>query len=149
MGTSAFAIANAFIRKGCEVGNPVTHMKLQKLVYFAQAWNLAIKDAPLFNETIEAWKYGPVVREVYQYYMGFGNGPILAYEKNLTLSKDDQALIDEVWRVYGRFSPAQLSTLSHEKNGPWDGKKHRELIPQDQIREFFKKKLATPQAASV
>lgn len=48
----------------------MTAMKLQKLVYYSQAWSLVWDEAPLFNERIEAWANGPVVRELYEAHRG-------------------------------------------------------------------------------
>ena len=52
----------AYILKKC--GN-MSHMKLQKLMYYAQAWSLVWDEEPLFPERIEAWVNGPVVRPLY------------------------------------------------------------------------------------
>ena len=53
------------------------NLKLQKLVYYAQAWHLALRDVPLFEEDFEAWVHGPVIPALYQEYKKFGWRPIL------------------------------------------------------------------------
>jgi uncharacterized phage-associated protein len=63
------AIANYFI----ELAKFITPMKLQKLVYFAHGWCLALADKPLINEKIEAWQYGPVVSSLYREFKKYGN----------------------------------------------------------------------------
>ncbi|OQY42717.1 MAG: hypothetical protein B6240_13665 [Desulfobacteraceae bacterium 4572_87] len=51
-----------------EAGDLISNLKLQKLVYYAQGFYLALYDEPLFNEPIEAWTHGPVIRELYRSY---------------------------------------------------------------------------------
>ena len=52
------AIANFMLDRGERESRPITHLKLQKLVYMAYGWGTVILDAQLFVERIEAWKYG-------------------------------------------------------------------------------------------
>lgn len=49
-----------------EAGETLSHLKLQKLVYYAQVWSLALFDKPLFDEDFEAWTYGPALPSLYQ-----------------------------------------------------------------------------------
>ena len=58
---SAHDVAAYILRKQ----GPLSAMKLQKLVYYAQAWSTVWDDQPLFSEAVEAWANGPVVRELY------------------------------------------------------------------------------------
>ena len=73
---SCFDIANYFIWLAKETGSFVSNLKLQKLVYYSQAWHLALQDAPLFDEDFQAWVHGPVIPELYQKYKVFGWQPI-------------------------------------------------------------------------
>ena len=57
----------------------VSPMKLQKLVYFAHGWHLAIHNRPLVNEQVEAWKFGPVFSDLYHQIKSFGNEKIDRY----------------------------------------------------------------------
>src|SRR4051794_29818552 len=59
-----------------ESGDNITHLKLQKLLYYAQGFHLAIQGEPLFAEPIEAWEHGPVVCRVYHKVKYCGNRPI-------------------------------------------------------------------------
>ncbi len=98
----------------------MTTMKLQKLVYYCQAWNLVWRDAPLFNESIEAWAGGPVVRSLYDAHRGkftvsAGDLPPVAVG---ALSVDDNRTIDTVLAHYGDLSGQQLSDLTHAEV-PW------------------------------
>ena len=71
-------VTNYFIWFFQKHGDLITNLKLQKLLYFAQGWFLALYDTPLFKEEIQAWIHGPVVATVYHSYKGFGYGPITA-----------------------------------------------------------------------
>ncbi len=74
---SCFEIADYFIWLANNTGSFISNLKLQKLVYYAQAWYLAIHDQPLFNEEFEAWIHGPVIPVLYQKYKTFSWKPIL------------------------------------------------------------------------
>lgn len=96
---------------------PMTAMKLQKLVYYAQAWSLVWDERPLFPERIEAWANGPVVRELYDRHRGLfrvdhwdGNPEIL--------TTDERETIDKVLDFYGKLASQQLSELTHQEE-PW------------------------------
>lgn len=76
---SAAAVANEFLdlQASDSATPPLDHMKLQKLIFYAHAWWLAIKSVPLFDDDIEAWPWGPVVRNVYLEFADFGKRPIV------------------------------------------------------------------------
>ena len=66
---SAIDVANYFLcRVDREAGDTISLLKLQKLVYYAQAWSLVMRDQLLFSQDIEAWSSGPVVRDVWNQY---------------------------------------------------------------------------------
>jgi uncharacterized phage-associated protein len=97
------------------------HMKLQKLVYYAQAWSLVWDDAPLFHNRIEAWANGPVVRALYASL----RKQFKVYPRNLEavgdmkkLSKDQKETIDAVLKHYGSRSSQWLVELTHNE-APW------------------------------
>ena len=92
-------------------------MKLQKLVYYAQAWALVWDEEPLFNDRIEAWANGPVVKALYDSHRGqFKVSTILGNPDNLTVSQLDT--IDKVLGFYTDKSSQWLSDLTH-KEDPW------------------------------
>ena len=63
--TSALTVADYFLYKANKEKKPITNKKLQKLVYYAQAWSLVLNNKKLFSEPIEAWVHGPAVRSLY------------------------------------------------------------------------------------
>ena len=102
-------------------GDNISNLKLQKLVYYAQAFHLAINDGrPLFGDPIVAWEHGPVVRSLYRRYKEHGAGAIPPPE-SFDASKFDQEtveLLNEVNQVYGQFSPLKLRAMTSEEP-PW------------------------------
>jgi uncharacterized phage-associated protein len=69
---SALDVARYFLcRVDREAGDTISPLKLQKLVYYAQAWSLVFRSQPLFDQDIEAWVSGPIVRDVWQEYKAY------------------------------------------------------------------------------
>ncbi len=105
----------------------MTTMKLQKLVYYAQAWSLVWDEAPLFENRIEAWANGPVVPDLYQVHRGVFRvkaGDIPGDAAKLTA--EQRETVDAVLGYYGGRSSQWLSELSHFE-APW--KNAREGLP--------------------
>ncbi len=72
------AIANYFLDRAADAGDAPTPMKVQKLVYYANGFYLAIFGEPLIDEQVEAWAYGPVIPSLHREFLEYGNGPITA-----------------------------------------------------------------------
>jgi uncharacterized phage-associated protein len=157
----AIAVANYLIERAQRDGEALTPMKVQKLVYFAHGWNLALNDQPLINERVQAWKFGPVVAMLYQELKAFGSGPIPGPIKVLRFdgarvflasptlqespdySPDVEKLLDRVWEIYGKYSAIKLSNATHAPGSPWEqtwkaanGASHK-VIDDDLIRQDF------------
>lgn len=118
----------------------LTHLKLQKLLYYAQGCYLAMKDKPLFNENILAWEHGPVVNEVYQEYKDNRSNPIVFDEPYDTKKVDNetQAILKEVFDVFGQYSAWRLREMTHEE-APWKETDRNDVIDCGKIKDFFKK----------
>jgi uncharacterized phage-associated protein len=97
---------------------PMTAMKLQKLVYYAQAWSLVWDDRPLFDERIEAWINGPVVPDLYKEHKGRYELDRLAKGDPGALSAEGRETVDAVLTAYGDKSSQWLSDLTHSEK-PW------------------------------
>ncbi|MDR0811756.1 MAG: DUF4065 domain-containing protein [Paludibacter sp.] len=127
-------------------GERISNMKLQKLLYYQQGFHLAYFGTPLFNENIEAWMYGPVVLSVYNHYKEWNDKGIednIEDNKNIiTLQPKEEALFDEVYKVYDDFSAIGLMNLTHSES-PWKetpvGK--GSVISNEKMITFFRKKL--------
>lgn len=110
-------VADYFLLQVDEVaGDVMTNLRLQKLVYYAQAWHLAIAEKPLFQDDVEAWVHGPVVPCLYYAYRDYGWQPIPRPDRD-AVAMDDQTreLLDEVWDTYGQFSAKALENLTHSE----------------------------------
>ena len=96
----------------------ISTMKLQKLVYYSQAWSLVWDEKPLFPEEIQAWANGPVVWELYDKHRGRFSVEEWEWGERSNLTKDERETVKAVISSYGKFTGQQLSDLSHDE-GPW------------------------------
>lgn len=96
----------------------MTAMKLQKLVYYSQAWSLVWDEKPLFKEQIEAWANGPVVRSLYGLHSGQFQVDQWKWGNPDALTKDERASVDAVLDFYGDKPSWWLSNLTHQE-APW------------------------------
>lgn len=103
-----------------EGSRDITNMKLQKLLYYAQGYHLALYGRPLFDAPIEAWTHGPVVPRVYREYKAYGSDPIPFPDDGLPDVPDEQTrdFLDEVYNTVGQFSAWKLRQMTHEEP-PW------------------------------
>lgn len=123
----------------------MTAMKMQKLVYYSQAWHLAREGEPLFSEPIEAWVNGPVVRELYDAHRGQFSLSRWPLGDSHSLSAAQRALVDEVLETYGGRSAAWLSQLTHSED-PWqqargelpDNARSSAIVDLDAMRRFYR-----------
>jgi uncharacterized phage-associated protein len=145
MAYDARNIANEFLRIAKESGHTLTNMQLQKLVYIAQGWALAILNHGLIDEPVEAWQYGPVIPSLYHNLSKYGAGivnapiPVLAAER---LHPTEKALLNSVWNSYGHMSGFKLSTITHQENTPWSRTVRnfglRAVIPENYIADHYR-----------
>jgi uncharacterized phage-associated protein len=117
----------------------ITHLKLEKLVAYAQALSLALLDRPLFPDEIEAWEHGPVVASVYNEFKGNGRAPIpakLSEQKAREKFDDEQKFILETTNgFYGEYETWALRNRSHiDFPGPFGTGLP---IVQDKIKKIF------------
>jgi uncharacterized phage-associated protein len=115
---SANVVADFFLCFAHDHGDLMTNLKLQKLVYYAQAWFLAIYDEPLFGDRLEAWVHGPVQPELYQRFKAHKWNPIPDECKWPDFSDVVKAHLDEIMDVYGDLTAHHLERLVHQES-PW------------------------------
>jgi uncharacterized phage-associated protein len=122
----------------------ISTMKLQKLVYYAQAWSLVWDEKPLFQEKIEAWANGPVVRDLFYFHRGqFFVSSIPIGNPNL-LNDTQKETVDAVSEFYGNRSAQWLIDLSHQEK-PWQEARRgltsnvasNRIISIDSIAEYY------------
>ncbi len=159
MAIHSTVVANKFFDLANNVGKSLTQMQLQKLVYIAHGWSLAINKEPLTSDFSYAWEYGPVYTELLEALRSYGSQPITRKIKvkdygfgasakdadndvSGTFSDQQSELIHKVFEVYGKFHAFQLSALTHKKDTPWyevyeQAKHRRGEIPNKKIEEHF------------
>ena len=145
------AIANIVVEKSKAGDRQITIMSLIKLVYFAHGWTLGYTGKPLICHDVEAWKFGPVIPEIYRafghqmivtqkaqpFYPGFGYGPYYKTE----LNEEEADIVNTVYEKYSPLGAFQLSDITHIKGSPWsqcnDGKFSQ--IPDNITKAYYKK----------
>jgi uncharacterized phage-associated protein len=169
---SAKAVANYLLDRAKSDGRSLDPMQLQKLVYYAHGWHLALVNKPLIKEAVEAWPYGPVIPVLFHEFKRWGSGAVQKPATDfvfpqihhpIRLEDEGQAgesldtarrVIDRVWDVYGRFSGVKLSEMTHEAGSPWAAARRANPgargvpIPNEAIRHYFKQRIARDAAAA-
>lgn len=155
----ALDVARYVINYSNERGYGISNLKLQKIMYFIQAYFLAYEPghAPCFPERIEAWDFGPVVPAVYHEFKQYGSGniPIITSyivfnEKELwnvhreeynadIIDEEEQKMINAVVDQFSDYSASDLVELTHHQ-APWkdaymQGRNCE--ITQESIRGYF------------
>ena len=136
-------IANWFIRRAHRDKRVLSISSILKLTYIAHGKYLAQRGTPLFSNKIQAWKYGPVVVDVYNSFRRQGMEVSVPLPNLSDIEKSsDIDLLEEVWDQYSRRSAAELSRLTHISGGPWD--LARKIggwyapIPDELIKQHYK-----------
>ena len=154
MGYTPQHIANYFLDRADEEGRSLGHMKLQKLVYIAYGWYLALTGEKLFHEPIQAWKHGPVVRSLYDEFKHFASESVQGRATEVKFETwehveprvdqtDDMVnlVLSKVWAAYNQFSGWQLRQKTHEPETPWSQTysafERNKEIPDELIRPHF------------
>lgn len=106
-----------------EAGDTISPLKLQKLLYYCQAWHLAVFSKPLFKEEIEAWSHGPVIPSQYKRFANtLRNGSIkmdnIKKESIVFENEETKNLLEEVFEIYNEHSANYLENLTHSEK-PW------------------------------
>ena len=138
---SIFDIADWFLLK-----SNMTHKKLQKLCYYAQAWCYALRGYPLANTDFEARSHGPVSPALYERFKGFGFGTIrMKTARTPAIEKEDELLLQDVWDTYGDMTGNALEALTHRElsrieAGKGDGEAERSsvAISVQSMKDYYK-----------
>ncbi len=138
---SVLLVAKYIIKYCNEKNYSVSNLKLQKLLYFAQAEFLVSTGSPCFPEEIEAWDFGPVVPEVYHRYKVYGSSNIPYISTSLLgrISPPDKALIEDMVDQCAKYTASQLVEITHHQD-PWVrayAPYRSNIITKRSIRDFF------------
>lgn len=148
-----FSVANFFLNiVDRDAGSTITPLKLQKILYYAQGYHLAINDKALFDEDFQAWAHGPANPAIYDKYKEYGCSSISEPKEN-DVPNFDHDLVDflySIWNTFGIYDGRYLEELTH-KETPWvearkgfqPGEICTTVITKDSMKNFFKSKLET------
>ncbi len=146
-----FIIAKYFIKKNQEDQKGLDNKKIQKLLYYSQAWNLVLNKKKLFPNKIEAWIHGPAIPEVYRAFKDFdfeNPNPNVLKEDFGVLLPEEREVLDSVWKVYGKYDSDYLEVLAHSEL-PWQRARKdlsptevsKNVISEAAMKEYYEKKL--------
>ncbi len=139
----ALGVAKLFLAWAKENGDLITNLKLQKLLYYAQAWHLVNFDRRLFSDDIEAWDFGPVIADVYHHWKKHKSSAI-PYEPNgkeANMFSDRQiSFLTDFFRIFSNLSATALVSMSHSED-PWKksfaSRTTRKIIPPNIMKSFY------------
>lgn len=148
----ALEVSRHIINYSNDAGYGITNLKLQKLLYFVQAYFLIKKGCLCFRDNIEAWNFGPVVPSVYREYKRYGAffafsvetyiDPLTLKRKRFddsVISAEDKKLIDSVVDAFADCSNSRLTDLVHGQT-PWQEAyrpDHGKVISANAMKKFF------------
>jgi len=145
----ALDVAKWFICRYAEIeepGEPLTLMKLLKLLYYAEGCSLALNDKSLFSEDIIAWEHGPVVPVVYDVYkknpynLTFNRDECKDIVSQIENDKESLSVLEQVFEVFGEYSAWALRNKTHQED-PWKEATKNGLngkISRDTMKRYFK-----------
>lgn len=141
----AKTIANYFIKIGINKERRLTNMQVQKLVYFAHGWHLALTGKPLIFDDVKAWTFGPVLPEVYENLRQYKASPVgLPIQPDSSNKLEDTVtgrFLDRIFQKYGHLDGIKMSYLTHKPETPWQKTWDEDpfgVIPNDLIESHFK-----------
>jgi uncharacterized phage-associated protein len=142
----------------------ITNLKLNKVLYYVQAFQLVRFSRPLIKNHFEAWDHGPIVRVVYHEFKSFDRSPITTLARHLNYASGEQEVIahqdipamlqkfiGDVASHYMKFSASQLRQMTHKVGGPWyqvyhsapDQRGIRDRIPNELISQHFSEEIGS------
>ena len=143
-------VADEILRISKSKSKSLTPLQLMKIAYIAHGFYLALSNGKkdLFSNRIEAWKFGPVMPDLYHATKHFGRNPIplsQIQEKGKVEDKDTLEFLEDVFNKYGHLSGYALSSLTHQAGTPWEKvfneNEFGTEIPDELILEHYKSKL--------
>ena len=128
-------------------------LQINKIAFFCHGWSVGVNRKPLISETIEAWRWGPVIPSIYQTFRMFGELPVtynvfLKLENvnatSIDFSKEETAIMDPVIDYYSQYVGGVLIGITHEDGSPWQQcwvEGMNNPIPNNLIEEYYRNKL--------
>ena len=135
-------VAKYFLNRANHEGDLITNLKMQKLLYYAQAWYLVnFKDKELFEDVIEAWDFGPVIPSVYHQFKEFRHTPIdydVSDSSIKNIKDEDKEYLEEFYNKFINYSACDLVNMSHNED-PWKEafNSPSNVIVANKMREYY------------
>lgn len=150
LGKSALHIARYLILHSDKL---LTPLHVDKLVFFSHGWTLGLFRRPLITDTVEAWKYGPVIPSVYHAYKKYGGQGLGPHHLNMSsdttiidklFTSEEKEVMDTVLQIYNYRPAAELIAITHEEGSPWsqhyvEDQRYTE-IPIGTIQAYYENK---------
>jgi uncharacterized phage-associated protein len=139
----ATMVANRLLELARAAGRTLTPMQLLKLVFLCHGWMLGLYNRALIQDEIQAWKFGPVIPELYRAVRQYRNLPVTHPVSRRPYDFDpiEDDLIRQVFGVYGHYSGPALSNITHEPGSPWDqvwdASERNVEIPDETIEAYY------------
>ena len=155
-------ICNYLISRYGEPASDLTNARMNKLLYYIHGWSLTRRPHGLVRNHFFAWKFGPIIRPVYDAFKSYGDNRITSLADHLDyatgqiktipyddIAPDDAELISRVFEGYAQYTTGQLIEMSHQSGGPWDvvysawlkDSRLSTRIPNELIRGYFLQKM--------
>ncbi|WP_051101888.1 Panacea domain-containing protein [Solimonas variicoloris] len=130
-----------------EVGAAITHLKVQKLLYYTEAWSQVLRGKPFMQEDFQAWAHGPVVQEVFDVFRDKKWESLPPQQLDVEFDDEERELLEQVYDVYGEISAKKLEAMTHGER-PWISARNglpaearcNAIISKASIKEFFQDK---------
>lgn len=137
-------IAKWLVKMAAEAGDGLTNLKLQKLLYYAQAWYIVLYGKKLFDQDFEAWVHGPAIRPVYGYFKDFSYSPITPERRIAAIPAHVKKHLSDILQSFGGYSAYQLELMTHSE-APWlnarrglaPDESSRNIISVDDMKKFY------------
>lgn len=133
-------VASYIIQKCINDRAPISNLQLQKILYFIQRDYLqSAKGNPVFDDDFEAWRFGPVIPEIYYDYSGYGSMTIDMPDEEKDIMSADKEIIDPIVESKRKLNPWDLVEQTHKNKGAWaityqNGKGYKKIINKELIR---------------
>jgi uncharacterized phage-associated protein len=146
---SSIEVANYFLIKAREEHEPLSNLKLQKMVYLAHGLYLVeAAGEPLLKDRIEVWPYGPVISSLYHKFKIYGADtiPVSAIsEEALIFDGKAKKILDQTWDMCKKMDAIKLTNWTHLPESPWQKavNEGKSIIPDEEIKKYFNQFSAT------
>ena len=146
--TTVDSVADFFVWFCHETGGFLSNLELQKYLYYAQGWYLALYDGPLFREPLQAWVHGPAHPATYGRFKHNGWQPIADAIDEPRIPKNVREHLVEVYSAYSKFSGWDLERMTHAED-PWreargdlpEDESSQAVISKKSMRRYFRGRL--------